>query len=55
VPFIASFFMIFILAAGNILACGPQPASIVGSTLTAVIIYLAHMKNIREYRLRSRS
>ncbi len=47
-PFIASFFMVAILAAGTILKIGTGPPPIAGSIITAFLIFYFHKDNITE-------
>jgi glycerol-3-phosphate acyltransferase PlsY len=48
--FIASFFMILILAAGTVIINNMDPAATAGSVITAGFIILNHRTNIIEYR-----
>ncbi|HNY49863.1 MAG TPA: glycerol-3-phosphate acyltransferase [Smithella sp.] len=50
VPFIASFFMIFTLACGQIIALGWQAVVITGAMASFVLILFNHRKNIADYR-----
>jgi acyl phosphate:glycerol-3-phosphate acyltransferase len=45
-PFIASFFMILILGGATVWANDPQAASITGTAVTVLLIFLNHRKNI---------
>ena len=45
-PFIASFVMVFILAAGTMAACEYSLAAIAGVVATAVLIYYNHKANV---------
>ncbi len=47
-PFIASFFMILVLAAGSLSVIGNDPVSITGTIVTALLIYANHKSNIVE-------
>ncbi len=46
IPFIASFFMVFILAAGQIFTLNREPAGTAGAAATFVLIIFNHRKNI---------
>ena len=48
IPFIASFFMTFVLMAGTIIACGYQAAAMTGTIITALFIFYSHKQNITE-------
>ena len=48
-PFIASFFMIAVLASGTIIINNFKPAAITGSTLTLFLILFNHRINLKEY------
>ena len=45
-PFIGSFVMVFILAAGTIAVCGYSLPAIAGVAATAVLIYYSHKSNV---------
>jgi acyl phosphate:glycerol-3-phosphate acyltransferase len=45
-PFFGSFVMVFILAAGTIVACKYSLSAITGITVTAVLIYYNHKSNV---------
>ena len=47
-PFIASFFIIAILAAGSIMTLGQSPIAITGTALTALLIIANPKSNIAE-------
>lgn len=47
-PFIASFFMVFVLAAGQAVSFHLQAAAATGSLATFILIVFNHRKNIRE-------
>jgi len=49
VPFIASFFMIAVLATGTIMHFFEFPASIAGAVATALFIFVNHARNIIDY------
>jgi glycerol-3-phosphate acyltransferase PlsY len=49
VPFISSFCMVTILAAGTLIDYNLQPLSIAGVLITAVFIIISHRKNIVEH------
>lgn len=46
IPFIASFFMIAVLAGGTIIACDYRAAATCGAVATALFIYCNHRQNI---------
>jgi glycerol-3-phosphate acyltransferase PlsY len=46
IPFIASFFMILILGGATAWASDPRAASIAGTAVTVLLIFLNHRKNI---------
>ena len=46
IPFIASFFMIAVLAGGTIIACGYTPAATGGVVATALFIFYNHKQNV---------
>jgi glycerol-3-phosphate acyltransferase PlsY len=48
IPFIGSFVMVFILAAGTLLACDLHPFAIAGVLATVALIYYGHKRNITE-------
>lgn len=48
-PFIASFAMIAVLAAGTIVACDYRPAAAAGAIVTVLFIIFNHRKNIGEF------
>jgi len=48
IPFVASFFMVFILAAGQIIFLNRESAATVGAAATFVLIIFNHRKNISE-------
>ncbi|MEN6317666.1 MAG: glycerol-3-phosphate acyltransferase [Syntrophaceae bacterium] len=48
IPFVASFFMTFMLMAGTISACGFQIAATAGTVATALFIFYNHKQNITE-------
>ncbi len=48
IPFIASFFMTFVLMAGTIIACGYQAAAVTGAVATTLFIFYNHKQNITE-------
>ena len=48
IPFIASFFMVIILAAGTIISYSSAPLAITGIFITALFIFTSHKKNIVE-------
>lgn len=48
-PFIASFAMIAVLAAGNIIACDHKAAAVAGSIITVLFIIFNHRNNIEEF------
>jgi glycerol-3-phosphate acyltransferase PlsY len=48
IPFIASFFMIFALMVGTIIACGYQPSATGGTMVTALFIFYNHRRNVLE-------
>lgn len=50
VPFIASFYMIFTLACGQVIALGWQTSVITGAMASFVLILFNHRKNIADYR-----
>lgn len=47
IPFIASFFMVGIIAAGMVMACGYNFPAIAGTAATVVLIVYSHQANIR--------
>ena len=48
IPFISSFFMVIILAAGTIISYSSAPLAITGIFITALFIFISHKKNIVE-------
>jgi acyl phosphate:glycerol-3-phosphate acyltransferase len=50
VPFIASFFMVFTLACGQVLPFYPQQSAVTGALATFLLILFNHRKNIANYR-----
>jgi glycerol-3-phosphate acyltransferase PlsY len=48
IPFIGSFVMVFILAAGTLPACDLHPFAIAGVLATVALIYYGHKRNITE-------
>jgi glycerol-3-phosphate acyltransferase PlsY len=48
IPFIASFFMTFVLMVGTIIACGYQTAATAGTIATALFIFYNHRQNVTE-------
>jgi glycerol-3-phosphate acyltransferase PlsY len=54
IPFVASFFMITVLAGGTIIACGYKPAAVAGAMLTALFIFYNHRRNIEALFTRMR-
>ena len=48
IPFIASFFMTFVLMAGTVITCGYQAAAMAGTIATALFIFYNHKQNITE-------
>jgi acyl phosphate:glycerol-3-phosphate acyltransferase len=54
VPFIASFFMIAVLAAGTIFSFVESPWAIAGAAATAALVYVNHRINITEYLAKKR-
>jgi glycerol-3-phosphate acyltransferase PlsY len=48
IPFIASFAMVFILAAGTMIACNFHGIAVAGVLATVALIYYAHKSNIVE-------
>lgn len=48
-PFIASFFMITILAAGTIITFAYQAIATIGAVATVLLIYVNHRKNIVDF------
>lgn len=48
-PFLGSFAMVLILAAGNILHFDFNPMAVLGTFLTVVFIFHNHKQNVREY------
>jgi glycerol-3-phosphate acyltransferase PlsY len=48
IPFIGSFVMVFVLAAGTLLACDLHPFAIAGVLATVALIYYGHKRNITE-------
>jgi glycerol-3-phosphate acyltransferase PlsY len=48
IPFIGSFVMVSILAAGTLLACDLHPFAIAGVLATVALIYYSHKRNITE-------
>jgi len=48
IPFISSFCMISILAAGTLIDYNSQPLAILGVSITAAFIFFSHRKNIVE-------
>ena len=48
IPFVASFFMVFILAAGQIISFNRMASAITGAALTFVLILFNHRKNIMD-------
>lgn len=49
IPFIASIFMILTLAAGTIIVLQFEPASAIGTSITAIFIIINHKNNFLEY------
>ena len=49
-PFIASFFMVAVLAGGTSIACNLQVLPTAGAILTALLIFYHHRRNIAEWR-----
>ncbi len=47
-PFIGSFCMVFILAAGTVIELEYDPLAIVGTLATAFLIFFSHKKNVKE-------
>jgi glycerol-3-phosphate acyltransferase PlsY len=47
-PFIASFFMTFVLMIGTITACGYEPTATAGTIATALFIFYNHRQNVAE-------
>jgi glycerol-3-phosphate acyltransferase PlsY len=48
IPFIASFFMTFVLMVGTIIACGYRALASVGTIITAMFIFYNHRQNMVE-------
>ncbi len=48
IPFIASFFMIFILATGTIITLGNNSIALTGTIFTVLLIYYNHKRNVVE-------
>jgi len=46
IPFVASFFMVAVLAAGTIITCGCGPVAGAGTLATTLFIYYNHRRNI---------
>ncbi|MFA5180056.1 MAG: glycerol-3-phosphate acyltransferase [Syntrophales bacterium] len=49
IPFIASFFMIAVLAVGTIIACGFQTKAIAGTVATVLFIFNNHKQNVAAF------
>lgn len=49
IPFIASFFMVAIIAVGMVMACGYNFMSVAGSVATVAFIIYSHQANIRSF------
>lgn len=49
VPFIASFCMVTILAAGTIISFSAKPLAITGVLITAIFIFINHKQNLAEW------
>ncbi|MCJ7772643.1 MAG: glycerol-3-phosphate acyltransferase [Desulfobacterales bacterium] len=49
VPFISSFLMIFILAAGTIISYSSKPLAVAGTCVTSIFIFISHRQNIVEW------
>ena len=48
IPFIASFFMTFVLMVGTIIICGYQALATAGAIATALFIFYNHRQNVTE-------
>jgi glycerol-3-phosphate acyltransferase PlsY len=48
IPFIASFFMTFVLMVGTIIICGYQALATAGAIVTALFIFYNHRQNVTE-------
>jgi glycerol-3-phosphate acyltransferase PlsY len=54
IPFVGSFVMVFILAAGTLLACNFDPLSTAAVLATVALIYYGHKRNVVEQLLKRR-
>ncbi|MCK9197806.1 MAG: hypothetical protein M0P16_12600, partial [Syntrophales bacterium] len=49
IPFIASFFMIAVLALGTIIACGLRTEAVAGTVATVLFIFNNHRQNVAAF------